>query len=103
MLLSGLRHLSNNVEDEARKMPILNDILDHEVLGREYKKGLRDGLEEGQQKGELALLLRLIDKRFGAVPASVEKLLSGKSPAELVDLGVRLLDAKDLNDLLGQK
>src|SRR5258708_32825202 len=74
-------------------MPILNDILDHEVLGREYKKGLREGLEEGQEKGERALLSRLMEKRFGAVPAPVEQLLSGKSLAELVDLGVRLLDA----------
>ena len=41
-------------------MPILNDILDHEVLGREYKKG--------KQEGELALLRRQIEERFGPIP-----------------------------------
>src|SRR5205085_4845599 len=45
--------------EEARKMPILNDILDHEVLGREYKRGL--------QQGELTVLRRQIEKRFGSI------------------------------------
>ena len=41
-------------------MPILIDILENQVLGREYKRGL--------QEGELTVLRRLIEKRFGAIP-----------------------------------
>ena len=57
MVLSGLRGL----EEEIRKMPILNDIMDHKVLGREYKRGAK---EEA-----LNISRRLIEKRFGAIPA----------------------------------
>src|SRR2546426_4034897 len=39
LILAGLRHLEIAVEQEARKMPLLNDILDNKVLGREFKRG----------------------------------------------------------------
>jgi hypothetical protein len=41
-------------------MPIYIDILENKVLGREFKKGLR----EGRQEGELAILRRLKAIRF---------------------------------------
>jgi len=72
LILAGLRRMGEVVEQEARKMPILNDILDHEVLGREFKKGLAEGVQQGvrqgMQQGELKVLRRLIEKRFGAMP-----------------------------------
>jgi len=93
LILSGLRHLGTVVEQEARKMPILNDILDHEVLGREFKKGR----QEGRQEGELIILRRLIEKRFGAMPSWAEKRLATKSVSELEELSVRVLDVQSLN------
>jgi hypothetical protein len=88
LILAGLRKmLGTVVEEEARKMPILNDILDHEVLGREYKKG------------ELNVVRRLIEKRFGPLPKSAEERLSKLTAAELENLGVRVLDAKTLDEL----
>ena len=45
-------------------MPLFIDILDNKVLGREFKRGLK----EGELKGELTVLRRLIEKRFGAMP-----------------------------------
>jgi hypothetical protein len=88
MILAGLRHLEETVEQEARKMPILNDILDHKVLGREFKRG------------ELTVLRRQIEKRFGAIPSWAEGRLAGRSAAELEELGVRVLDAESIEDLL---
>ena len=69
-------------------MPILNSILDHKVLGREFKKG------------ELTIIRRLIEKRFGAIPGWAEERLAARSPAELEDLSVRVLDAESMEDLL---
>jgi uncharacterized protein YqeY len=80
----------------ARKVPILNDILQHEILGREYKKGRK----EGRQEGELAILRRLIEKRFGSVPNWAEERLEKLSAKELEEVSVRLLDAKNLESLL---
>ena len=60
-------------------MPILNDILQHEILGREYKKGRqegrKEGRQEGRQEGELTILIRQIKKRFGSVPKWAEERL----------------------------
>jgi predicted transposase YdaD len=96
LILSELRDLGEVVEEEARKMPILNDILDHKVLGREYKKGV----EHGVQQGELLVLRRQIEKRFGPIPGWAEQRLIALSPAELGDLSVRVLDATSLAELL---
>ncbi len=100
IILGGLRRLEESIEREARKMPLLDDILDNKVLGREYNRGMEQGMQQGVQQGELTLLRRMIEKRFGAVPGWAEERLSGWPPAELEALGVRLLDAKSLEDLL---
>src|SRR5262249_29819393 len=39
LVLSGLRGIETEVEEEIRKVPVLNSLLDHKVLGREFKKG----------------------------------------------------------------
>ena len=100
LILAGLRHLEETVEREARKMPIFIDILENKVLGREYKRGRQEGRQEGLQEGELKLVRRLIEKRFGAMPAWAEERLASRSAPELEELSVRLLDAQSLEDLL---
>ena len=93
VILAGLRKtLGKMVEEEARKVPILNDILDHEVIGPEIKKGI--------QMGELKIVRRLIKKRFGSVPNWAEERLAKLSAKELEDLSVRVLDAKSIESLL---
>jgi hypothetical protein len=109
IVLSGLRGLEKTVEEEIRKMPILNDIMDHKVLGREYKRGWAEGIQEGIQggiqdgiqQGELRILRRLLEKRFGPIPAWVEERLGGRSAEDLEALSIRLLEARSLEDLLG--
>ena len=97
-------------------MPILNDILDHEVLGREFKKGLvegvqqgleqgieqgvQQGIERGVQQGELTVLRRQIEKRFGTMPIWAAEKLAKRSAGELEELSVRLLDAPGIEELL---
>src|SRR5437667_178682 len=88
IILAGLRQLEETIEQEARKMPILNDLLDNKVLGREFKRG------------ELTVLRRQIEKRFGAIPSWAEERLVGRSAADLEELSVRVLDAQSIEDLL---
>ena len=88
-------------------MPILNDIMDHRVLGPAIRKGLEQGREEGKQEGRkeeaLAFIRRLITKRFDPLPLALENRLSQLTTAELEDLGERFVDATSLADLrLGQ-
>ena len=81
-------------------MPILNDIMDHKVLGREFKRGLQEGRQEGRQEGERNILRRQLEKRFGVIPEWVDQRLSGLSEPEIEEFGVRLLDAHSLKELL---
>jgi len=73
-------------------MPVYFDIMEHKVLGREYKSGL--------EEGRLELLRDLIGERFGAIPARAEKRLTSLPGTELREGGVRILKARNLEELL---
>jgi hypothetical protein len=91
-VIAGLRGLAGVVEEEAGREPMYIDILENEVLGREFKKGLR--------QGELVMLRRMLEARFGALPKPAEERLANCSAAEIEELGVRLLKAESLDELL---
>ena len=84
-------------------MPILDDIMDHDLFGpifREGKlEGKLEGRQEGRQEGELAVLRRILTLRFGKIPAAIDERLSKLSTAELDDLTPRLLNAKSIEEL----
>jgi hypothetical protein len=88
LILAGLRQMEEIVEREVQTMPLLDDILDNKVIGREMRKG------------ELTILRRLIEKRFGAIPGWAEERLVGRSARELEDLILGILDATTIEDLL---
>ena len=73
-------------------MPITVNILENKVLGREFKRGFREG--------HLRIIRPLIEKRFGPIPPWVEERLSNLSMDEIDALVYRLLDAPTLQDLL---
>jgi hypothetical protein len=77
-------------------MPIDLDIRDHETLGPLFK----EAEQEGCQAGALAILRRLIGRRFGALPGWAAEKLAGLPAAELEDLSVRVLDIGSLEELL---
>jgi predicted transposase YdaD len=99
LIISGLRRLAPTVEEEAQKMPILNDIMDHEVIGPAIRKGIQQGLEQGREEGRQAMLRRLLEKRFGSIPAWIEPRLTKLSAAELDALAVRVSDVSRLEEL----
>ena len=105
MYLAGLRDLGPVIEREAKQMPILNDIMDHPVIGRERKRGIKIGreigLEAGREEGERQIVLRLIRKRFGAVPVHVRERIEALSGPKLERIALRLLDARNLDELFG--
>jgi len=91
LIISGLRRLAPVVKEEAAKMPILNDIMDHEVIG--------PAIRQGRQEGRSEILKRLLEMRFGSLPAWVEPRLSALSVSELDDLLVRVFDVTRLEEL----
>ena len=102
MILAGLRKLGDTIRTEVKHMPILNDIMDHDVLGPTFREGEKKGLEQGLQKGELTILRRQLNKRFGTMPAGVDERLTQLSTSELEDLSLRLFDAQSIDELFSR-
>jgi hypothetical protein len=94
-ILAGLRKLGDAVRAEVKHMPILNDIMDHDLLGPTF----REGEQKGLQQGELTMLRRLLEKRFGAVPAWMDEHLAKLSTTELEEISLRLFDTKSIDEL----
>jgi hypothetical protein len=62
----------------------LIDLSENEVLGPPYMRGLQEGEARGQKQGEIRILRRQIEKRFGALPAWAEERLADKTSDELL-------------------
>ena len=88
-------------------MPILNDIMDHEVIGPAIRQGRREGKAEGKAEGKLegkieeaaALAERQLTARFGPLSPKTKRSLAKLTLPELEDLAIRLLTAKDISEL----
>jgi flagellar biosynthesis/type III secretory pathway protein FliH len=104
-------------------MPILDDIMDHDVIGPAIRQGIEQGLQQGLQQGlaeglaqarsevllraqeearhqeALVILRRQINARFGPLSSAHEEQLGKLSLPELEDLGVRLFTATSMTDL----
>jgi hypothetical protein len=68
------------VEREIRNMPIDLDIRDHEFLG----PIIMEAEQKGLQKGELTVLRRLIQKRFGPLPGWAGEKLAALPPSSKI-------------------
>ena len=72
------------------------------MLGLSELKSTRvyqEALQEGRQEGEIRLILRLITKRFGAIPIEIETQIRSLSVSQLEALGEALLDFSSLSDV----
>lgn len=88
IILVGLRDLGEYIEGVVEHMPILDDIMDHPVIGRERKRGERE------------IVILMMEKRFGALPDWVTSRLNSASHKEIEAIALRLLDSPSLEDLL---
>jgi len=67
------------------------------ATGRE--EGLERGLAQGVLQGEARLLGRLLTRRFGELPAWVERRLNEAKEAELANWSEAVLDARSLGEI----
>jgi predicted transposase YdaD len=107
LILAGIRQLAGVIEQEAKRMPILNDIMDHEVIGPAIRQGRREGKAEGKAEGKLegkieeaaALAQRQLTARFGPLAPKTKRSLAKLTLPELEDLAIRLLTANSISEL----
>ena len=65
-----------------------------------YQEILQEGVQQGRQEGELALLMRMLARRFGSVDAQLQERLQRLSIPQLEELGEALLDFSQPTDLV---
>ena len=103
MILSGIRSAENIVREEAIKMGISLDIRDNKFFQEAYTAGIEDGVEQGIERGiergETLALRRLIEHRFGTITDPVELQLNKLSRPEIEAAILRVLDAKQIEDV----
>jgi len=79
-------------------MPILNDILDHQVLGPVFRQGLEEGRKEEREKMR-DQLMRVIEDRFSDLSVPVRARLAELSREEWTAVLRRLPDVSRVEDL----
>jgi hypothetical protein len=86
--------------EEQQHMPYMPYITSVEKIGIEKGEqiGFERGIQEGQQ-GERALILRLLARKVGKLPAATHKKVETLPLAQLEALGEALLDFTSLADL----
>ena len=78
-------------------MYLQEDILQESVI---YQKILNKGLQQGEQRGEASLIIRILSRRFGTVEGALQERIRQLSVPQLEELGESLLDFSSLSDLL---
>ena len=58
-----------------------------------------EGIAIGQERGARALVSRMLQRQFGALPAEVQLTIEGLNYEQVDRLGEALLDFRDLADL----
>ncbi len=79
---------------EEKKLRYMTNI---ERMG--IKQGLEQGLEQGFQQEAYKFLTRQLIASFGEIPNWVKEKMQNAAPEKLEDWGVRLLSAKNIEDV----
>ena len=99
MILSGLRGAENIVQEEAQRMGISTDIRDNKF----YQEAYSIGIEDGMGQGEVKALRSLLEHRFGTLSEAIQQRLSSLSAKEAEAAIIRTLDARQIEDLFGER
>ena len=70
-----------------------------QLIQQGFDKGIEKGREQGLEQGQRALFLRLLDRRFGAVPAHIAARVAAAGPADLERWFDLAIDAGSLDDI----
>lgn len=91
-LLAGLRFDRNLL-----KQLFQEDIMEESWV---YQDILQKGEQKGKRREALELILRLLKRRFGNIPARIEQQLPNLGLTQLEDLAEELLDFSQIDDLV---
>ena len=91
--------LSSEAEAVLRAEIATIESTEGEIVMEIVTSWMREGIEQGRQEGELAIILRLLNRRIGAVDSALEESIRQLSLTQLEDLADALLDLSANADL----
>jgi hypothetical protein len=94
-ILAGLRDFGEIINTERQNMPILDDIMDHDLLGPILRKGLAQGIEQGERR----VILSQVRRRFGDLAPETAARFEALNREQLERASLRLFDAQTVDDL----
>ncbi|HFQ80990.1 MAG TPA: DUF4351 domain-containing protein, partial [Desulfobacterales bacterium] len=65
------------------------------------KESMERGLRQGMQKGATQLLIRMLEKKFGALPQEFVLRLEQADEEQIIGWSERILSAHTLGDVFG--
>ena len=106
--VTELRSIETEIEEE--EVPVLKSLLDHKILGREFKRGLEQGRQEGREEarqearheGEAKMLRHQLEHRYKKLPKWVVDKLATATTAQIELWAVRLVEEKSLAAIFGR-
>lgn len=91
----------NAEEEEIFQADIASfELFEQEVAMEIVTSWMEKGLQRGRKEGELTLIMRLLNRRIGALEPELQERIRGLSLAQLEDLAEALLDFSDQDDLV---
>lgn len=97
MLEKRVEEWNRELREEGRLLGLKEGIKEGQQKG--IQKGIQKGLQKGRQEGEAALLLRLLERKFGRLDPQTRKRVRSADAQRLLDWGERVLTAERLEDV----
>ncbi|MEG3440286.1 Rpn family recombination-promoting nuclease/putative transposase [Pannus brasiliensis CCIBt3594] len=91
-ILAGLLLEKEVIERLLRQELMRESVIYQEIIAEGKAQGKAEGKAEGKREEGIALVLRLLGKRFGSVPIEWQERVQNLSLDRLEDLGEALLD-----------
>ena len=85
--------------EEAQAMQTIWEAAEQQGERKGLEKGLEKGRQEGRQEGQRKLLVRMLQRRFGHLPAAVLARIECADESSLERWSEELLDAPSLEAL----
>ncbi|MBF8274896.1 MAG: putative transposase [Magnetococcales bacterium] len=85
-------------------LPEMDDLEEVRTMLAETAEGwTREWKREGHQEGEASMLMRLLQRRFGTVPAWANNKITKADLSSLEEWSLRFVDAQSLEDVFSDK
>ncbi|MEN9203783.1 MAG: Rpn family recombination-promoting nuclease/putative transposase [Thermostichus sp. DG_1_6_bins_120] len=98
-VLAGLALDRGLIQQIMRSLDMKESVIYQEWRAEALREGLQQGIQQGIQQGEATLVLRMLQRKLGELPTTVEAQIRTLPAQQLESLGEALLEFGSLEDL----